>query len=89
MAGLFSNVLVITDREPLGVSVQRLLRARLGKTAAVTAFTYVESLMFLTPERVTDTDLFVLELFRHYRGGCGPRAWCWPNDWAGAASEPL
>jgi len=69
MVRLSSDILVITDREPLGASVQRLLRAKLGKTVAVSAFTYVESLTFLTPERVADTDLFVLELFRHYRGG--------------------
>ena len=69
MAGFSSNMLVITDKQPLGAAIQRLLHARFGKTVAVSAFTYFESLMFLTPERVEDTDLFVLELFRHYRGG--------------------
>ncbi len=69
MTGFSSNILAITDRESLGAAVQRLLRAKLGNAVAVSAFTYFESLTFLTPERVADTDLFVLELFRHYQGG--------------------
>lgn len=64
-----SIVLVITDGQELGRSVQRVIGAHLGNLEAVFGFTYAESLALLTPDRVEETDLFILELFRRYAGG--------------------
>ena len=63
------NVVVITDSTELGRWIQRILDLRFAATAAVFSITYSESNVLLTPDRIKETSLFVLELFRSYPGG--------------------
>lgn len=48
----------------------RTVRAAVGRDLPVYSITYAESLALLTPTRVEETELFILELFRDYPGGC-------------------
>jgi hypothetical protein len=65
----FQNILVITNSVELGCSIQRILCVHFAATAAVFSVTYPESKVLLTPQRVEETSLFVVELFRPYAGG--------------------
>jgi hypothetical protein len=47
----------------------RSVRTAVGRDVPVFSITYTESLALLTPQRVEETDLFILELFRDYPGG--------------------
>jgi hypothetical protein len=64
-----TEVLVITERVELGQSIQRLLTQHFAKGVTVFSFTFAESQMFLTPRRIDETGLFVLDLLRPYPGG--------------------
>ena len=75
------NVLIITDSVELGLSIQRVLSKGLSTTAAVFSITYPESKVFLTPGRVEETSLFILELFRSYPGGLRAEALVLADRW--------
>jgi hypothetical protein len=63
------TILVVTDSVELGCTIQRILGGRDAPTEAVFSMTYQESKALLTAQRVEETALFVLELFRVYSGG--------------------
>lgn len=69
MSNSLLSCLIITNHEPLGLSLTRVARAAVGQDAPVFSITYAESLALLTPQRIKETDLFILELFRDYPGG--------------------
>lgn len=60
---------VITDSEALGASLRCVLLAAMGRDAPVFSLTYAESPALLTPQRISETDLLAVELFRDYPGG--------------------
>lgn len=63
------SYLIITNREPLGLSMTCAVRAAVGRDVPVFSMTYAESLALLTPQRVKETDFSILDLFRDYPGG--------------------
>jgi hypothetical protein len=64
-----ANLCVITDAQPLGSSLLRLLNAGLGDRIGASAFCYSQFSSLGTMRRIMETDLFVLELFRRNPGG--------------------
>ncbi len=69
MSNSLPSCLIITNNELLGLSLTRVARAAVGQDAPVFSITYAESLALLTPQRIRETDFFILELFRDYPGG--------------------
>ncbi|CAG1023378.1 hypothetical protein MTYM_02408 [Methylococcales bacterium] len=63
------TVMVITNSEPLSISLINAARLASNPELSAYAITYSESLTFLTPRRVEEIDFFILELFRLYPGG--------------------
>nr|VFJ43653.1 MAG: hypothetical protein BECKDK2373B_GA0170837_100616 [Candidatus Kentron sp. DK] len=63
------SCLILTDSEALGLSLTRVLRVAMGRDAPVFSLTYAESPALLTPQRIDESDVLVLDLFREYPGG--------------------
>jgi len=63
------SLLIITNAVPLREVIMRLARQSLPYTARILGLTYADCIRHLTPELVSHTGYFVLELFRQYPGG--------------------
>jgi len=63
------SVLVITNRKALGLALTRTAQSVVGKHSPVFSITYAETIALLTPQRIKETDFFILELLRTYPGG--------------------
>nr|VFJ45720.1 MAG: hypothetical protein BECKDK2373C_GA0170839_101243 [Candidatus Kentron sp. DK] len=63
------SCLILTDSEALGLSLTRVLRATMGRDTSIVSITYAESPALLTPRRIEEANLLVLDLFREYPGG--------------------
>lgn len=62
-------VLAISDNVEMGYCLKNILGRHCGDGVNVSSMTFAECQTFLTAERIEETDLFVLELFRSYAGG--------------------
>lgn len=70
MIGLMiRTILIVTNREPLGAVISRIVQRRMGEGVGVLRLTYADCASMLTPHLLTDTGLFILELLREYPGG--------------------
>ena len=63
------SYLILTNTEPLGLSLIRAVRTAAGNDVPAFAMTYAESIVLLNPQRIEETDFFILDLFRDYPGG--------------------
>jgi len=63
------SCLILTDGEALGFSLTRVLHVATSPEARIFSLTYAESPALLTPQRIDEADLLVLDLFREYQGG--------------------
>jgi hypothetical protein len=63
------NILILTDLHPLGTALARLLQPELPPHARTFHLLYSECPVYLSLERIRDTRLFILDLFRTYPGG--------------------
>lgn len=77
------SVVVITDGAELGCAIGKVLTACCSERVAVFSFTYKECGALLTPLRVEETSLFVLEIFRSYDGGLRAEGVVLANRWRG------
>ena len=63
------STLVITNGEALGMALTRSAQSVVGKHSSVFSITYAETIALLTPQRIKETDFFIMELLRTYPGG--------------------
>ena len=63
------SILIITDKPALGTALTHAARIASSDEDSVHTMIYRETIALLTPERIRETDFFILDLFREYPGG--------------------
>jgi hypothetical protein len=63
------SLLILTNTPALGLALRHSARHALGDDISLASMTYQESIALLTPRRIQETDMFILDLFRDYPGG--------------------
>lgn len=69
MSNSLPSFLIITNQEPLGLSLTRVVQKTVGQDTPVFPITYDKSPTLLSPLRMKNTDFLILDLFRDYPAG--------------------